>query len=126
MKKKLSLIIGTITLVIIIIVCILLGMPKEENTIFSFEEPILYIKSHAKISPNTDFESLNQNYNIILTRNGLNPESIRRFLKEQYKQNNNIYLARFVSVYEDTYIIGFNLDTNEVSLKRLTKQEIEN
>lgn len=125
MRKKLPLIIGMLLLAIIIIIGIILGIPiKEENQIFSIEEPILYIKSNAEIRQNTDIETLNTNYINILRRNGLKPEDISLFITGDYTQKENIYLAKFISKYKDTYIIGFNLDTNEISLKKLTEEEI--
>ena len=125
MKKTLSWIIGGVLLIAIIVIGIILGMPKEEKkTSFMLEEPILYIKSHATTTNNTDFETLNNNYLNILKKNGLDSTDISMFIEANYTQQENLYIARFISDYGDTYVLGFNLNTNQVALKRLSQEEV--
>lgn len=123
MKKKLPLIIGIILFVIIIVVCIILGMPKKEklNNEFEFLEPILYIKNHAILTTNTDLKRLNENYENILQRNGLEESDINIYIKEEYIQKDNIYYAKFISTYQDQYRVAFNLNTNEIAFKKITE-----
>lgn len=119
MKKSLTRIFWIILIIIIIVIGIVLGMPRENKQMdFEYQEPILYIKYHANLTPNTDFETLNNNYLRILNRNGIEPTDIRNFIKESYIQNENIYTAKFISDYGDVYILGFNLNTNQVALKK--------
>lgn len=125
MKNKGKIIVFVVLFIVIIVVGVLLGMPRDlDDTSFRFEEVILYIKSHANMTNNTDLDTLNSNYVGILKTNGLSSNDISLFIENNYVQKDNIYMARFVSKYGDTYVLGFNLDTNEVALRRLTSDEI--
>ena len=119
MKKRVIYIFIFLVFILLIVGGILLGMPKkEENMKFDYQEPILYLKSHANLSNNTDFSILNENYLSILSRNGLSEDDIISFDVDYYKQNDNVYSALFNTKYGDSYLIYFNLDNNSIMIKR--------